>query len=117
MIHQNDELTIESRLESNQLMVRWRGRSETRDPSRALAPILEAVTREIGTAAAVEFDFRSLEYMNSSSIRPILKLVQSASTLTKHVRVRYDSSKHWQRLSFAAIGAVLASLGNVELAP
>lgn len=116
MIHQNDELTIESRLEANQLIVRWRGRSESRDPSRTLGPILEAVTREVGTAPAVEFDFRSLEYMNSSSIRPILKLVQAASTRTKHVRVRYDDSKHWQRLSFVAIGAVLASLGNVELA-
>lgn len=115
MIHQSEELTIESRLEPSQLVVRWRGRSETRDPSRTLAPILEAVTNEISSAPAVEFDFRPLEYMNSSSIRPILKLVQAASTRTKHVRVLYDSSKHWQRLSFAAIGAVLASLGNVEV--
>jgi len=115
MRHEHDELTIDARLEEGQLVVRWLGRSEARDPSRALEPIFDKLQQELESASRVEFDFRSLEYMNSSSIRPILKLVQVASSRAEGVRVLYDGTKNWQRLSFVAIGAVLAGLGNVEL--
>ena len=53
--------------------------------------------------------------MNSSTIRPILKLIQQASNSVARVRLVYDKSKNWQRLSFTAIGAALTSLSNVEL--
>jgi hypothetical protein len=76
---------------------------------------MEEMRRAFESASSVEFDFRSVEYMNSSSIRPILELLQSASSKSETVRVRYDGSKNWQRLSFQAIGAVLATLGNVEM--
>jgi len=96
-------------------VVRWRGRSEGRDPGRALEPLLKAVGADLAEVQSVEFDFRSMEYMNSSTIRPILQMVQNASSSVGTVRVVYDGSKNWQRLSFMAIGAVLATLGNVEL--
>ena len=115
MHFQTDSLTVESRNQQGQLFVLWRGRSDGRDPSRALEPVLEAVGADLRGAKSVEFDFRSMEYMNSSTIRPILQMVQRASTSVDHVRVVYDGSKNWQRLSFLAIGAVLATLGNVEL--
>ena len=115
MRYQTEDLTIESQQERDQLVIRWLGRSEGRDPSRTLQHVLEAVGNDFKPAVDVEFDFRSLEYMNSSTIRPILKLVQQASAKANNVRVRYDGSKNWQRLSFKAIGAVLGSLRNVEL--
>jgi hypothetical protein len=115
MRYQTDQLTIESHRNRDQLTIRWLGRSEARDPGRALQPVLEAVGADVAGAASVEFDFRSLEYMNSSTIHPILKLVQAASTKSTRVRVIYDASKNWQRLSFMAMSAVLAGLRNVEV--
>jgi hypothetical protein len=113
--YQTDQLTIESHKNRDKLVIRWLGRSEARDPGRALQPVLDAVGADVSGAINVEFDFRMLEYMNSSTIHPILKLVQSASQSSSSVRVVYDRNKNWQRLSFMAMGAVLAGLKNVEV--
>lgn len=115
MRYQTDELTIESSNTADQLVIRWLGRSQERDPSRTLEPVLKAVDALLETAQSVEFDFRALEYMNSSTIRPILRLVEKASDKAATVRVLYDKTKNWQRLSFMAIGAVLAGFPNVEM--
>jgi len=115
MRYQADDLTIESLEHDDQLVLRWLGRSETKDPTRTLQPVMEAVISALQSAQSVEFDFRALEYMNSSTIRPILKLLQTASTRAANVHVRYDAGKTWQRMSFLAIGVALASLANVKV--
>ena len=115
MRYQAEDLTIESLEQDNQLVLRWLGRSETKDPSRTLQPLMEAVISALQSAQSVEFDFRALEYMNSSTVRPILKLLQTASTRAANVHVRYDAGKTWQRMSFLAIGVALASLTNVKV--
>jgi hypothetical protein len=115
MRYQADDLTIESLHQSELLVVRWLGRSEDKDPSRTLQPVLDAVCEQFHGGQAVEFDFRGLEYVNSSTIRPILGLVQRASSSSSSVRVLYDEGKTWQRMSFRAIGVALASLANVQV--
>lgn len=115
MRYQAEDLTIESSQEKDQLIFRWLGRSETKDPSRTLQPLLEAIVGSMQSSQAVELDFRSLEYMNSSTIRPIMKLVQTASGRAASVHVRYDAGKTWQRMSFLALGVALAGLGNVQV--
>ena len=115
MRYQAEDLTIEALEQDNQLVLRWLGRSETKDPSRTLQPLMEAVISALRSAQSVEFDFRALEYMNSSTVRPILKLLQTASTRAANVHVRYDAGKTWQRMSFLAIGVALASLTNVKV--
>jgi anti-anti-sigma regulatory factor len=115
MRYQADELTIESVERDNQLVLRWLGRSEAKEPSLTLQPLMEEVIGALEGTRSVEFDFRALEYMNSSTIRPILKLLQTASTRSGDVHVRYDAGKTWQRMSFLAIGVALASLSNVKV--
>jgi hypothetical protein len=115
MRYQTDKLSIESLSQHGELVLRWHGRSEARDPAQELKPVLDAMGADLERARVVEFDFRAMEYMNSSTIRPILMMVQSTSARVSAVRVRYDGSKNWQRLSFLAIGAVLGTLDNVEV--
>ena len=115
MRYQAEELTIESLPDQGKLVVRWLGRSDGRDPSGTLSPVLEAVRADMQSATAVEFDFRSLEYMNSSTNRPILNLIQAASGSVASVRLLYDKTKTWQRLAFSAMGVALSGLHNVEL--
>jgi hypothetical protein len=115
MRYQIAELSLESSRRDDELLIRWLGRSEVRDPGRMLQLLLDAVGSDLRSARSIEFDFRALEYMNSSSILPLLKLVQTASSSAANVRVRYDAGKNWQRMSFPAIGAALAILGNVQV--
>ena len=115
MRFQAEDLTIESVQRSDQLVVRWLGRSEDRDPSQTLQPLLDSLSEHFRGASSVELDFRALEYMNSSTVRPILNLVQRASASAGNVRVLYDASKTWQRMSFLAIGTALRHLTNVQV--
>ena len=115
MRYQADDLSVESLEWNDQVVFRWRGRSEAKDPSRTLQPLLEAVVSTLHGAQSVELDFRALEYMNSSTIRPILQLVQTVSSSAANVCVRYDAAKTWQRMSFLAMGVALASLTNVKV--
>ncbi|MCC6875272.1 MAG: hypothetical protein IT378_13275 [Sandaracinaceae bacterium] len=60
-------------------------------------------------------DFRELEYMNSSTVRPIIELLQSANTNASAVRVLYRSGVTWQRLSFRLIEALSKDWGKVTM--
>jgi hypothetical protein len=110
---QADDLKIEVKVERTLVCLTWLGQSNSRDPSAVLRPLFDELTGHVSKEREVELDFRSFEYMNSSAFRPILLFVQQASKSSRGVRVRYDSRKNWQRLSFKTLQAVSASLGNV----
>ncbi len=109
------ELKIEIKVGAKLLKLTWLGQSNTRDPGQALRPFLEEMAQLFNKEREVELDFRNLDYMNSSTFRPILNLVQAASSAARAVSVRYDAQKNWQRLSFKTLQAVSASLGNVRV--
>ena len=117
MRYQSEGITIECVSSRQQVTLRWLGRSDARDPRQTLKPLLEAVRSKLDSAQSVDFDFRSFDYMNSSTIGPLLRLIRDTSHNAATVRVLYDGTKNWQRLSFMAIGAVLASIDNVEVCP
>lgn len=97
-----------------EMTLTWRGTSDARDPSALLTPPLNAIAAGITANHSLVLDFRQLEYMNSSSVRPILAFLQQVSGTAKSVRVVYASQKSWQRLSFMAMRAVLATAKNVS---
>ena len=41
--------------------------------------------------------------MNSSTITPLIKILERAKRGTSHVTVLYDKSLHWQDLTFSAL--------------
>lgn len=109
------ELEIGVKVATGIVRLTWLGQSNTRDPGATLRPFFEQVMVLLNKEREVELDFRGLEYMNSSTFRPILSLVQTASVSARGVSVRYDATKNWQRLSFKTLQAVSARLGNVRV--
>jgi hypothetical protein len=97
------ELTIEV-AEGDDLRLVWRGKSNDREPERFLAPIFSAVlgrAREGGKQ--VVLDFSALEYMNSSTFTPLVKMIGEAKRTGVTVTLEYDGSRKWQSVSFAAL--------------
>ena len=113
---QSGELKVAINVGSRLLKLTWFGQSNTRDPHAMLAPLLDEIRPLLSRERDVELDFRDFEYMNSSTFRPILGLVQAASKESRAVNVRYNTQKNWQRLSFKTLEAVTAVLGNVRFA-
>lgn len=108
------ELKVEVVMTRSSVKLCWLGRSVERDPAKSLAPFFGSIEQQLGDRS-VELDFRSLEFMNSSTVKPILMFCQSASTKARAVSVRYDSQKTWQRLSFGLLRAVSSTWKNVTV--
>jgi len=48
-------------------------------------------------------NFLKLEYMNSSTITPIIRMLESTKKSTENISILYDKSKKWQDLCFTAL--------------
>jgi hypothetical protein len=108
-------LAIRVDVQFAKLRLSWSGQSVARDPSTALAPFFETLSRYAGKTRDIELDFRGLEYMNASTLKPIVTFVQGANNDYRSVLVRYDASKNWQRLSFKLLQALAGSWSNVRI--
>ena len=82
----------------------FRGKSNDRDPSAFLAPILDEVVRQSRAGEKeIVLDFQALEYMNSSTITPIIKILDQIKGGSERVSILYNQAVKWQHLSFTAL--------------
>jgi hypothetical protein len=109
------ELNIHVDLSLSKLRLSWRGRSTSRDPAGLLKPFFDTLSVHIDKQHDIELDFREFEYMNSSTLKPILTFVQTAAGEARSVEVKYDAKKSWQRLSFRLLQAVSSTWNNVSV--
>ena len=98
-------LTLEKNVGDTSITIRFIGKSNERNPSKFISPILSDVLHQSDSGnKEIVLDFNELEYMNSSTITPILKILNTA-TREKNYRITivYRQSLKWQDLSFSAL--------------
>ena len=98
-------LTLEKIVGDTSITIRFIGKSNERNPSKFISPILSDVLHQSDSGnKEIVLDFTELEYMNSSTITPILKILDKA-TREKNYRITivYRQSLKWQDLSFSAL--------------
>ncbi len=97
-------LSLELSDQGPEVVVRWLGRSTARDPRLFLKPVLERMlAASLSQKKTLVLDFRGLEYLNSSTITPVVRLLQQAMASDGRVIVRYRDDLQWQRLNFSAL--------------
>ena len=97
-------LTIEILEDDNSIRAIWRGRSIEREPAGFIAPILNGIIKSSNyNNKMVELDFQELTYMNSSTITPIIKVLERAKRGTAQITVLFDKTLKWQDLNFSAL--------------
>lgn len=98
-------LTLEKIEDEPSLTIKFIGKSNERNPSKFIYPILsDALDQSANANKDIILDFRDLEYMNSSTITPILKILDKAKRTEKHrLTIIYRQSLKWQDLSFSAL--------------
>ena len=112
----SDQLEIEVKEDSESIDVIWTGKSIDRDPGKFITPILTGVlNRSVDRQKEVVLDFRKLRYMNSSTITPVIKILERAKRGNVRVRVFYDSNRKWQDLSFSALAIFQTRDGRVTV--
>jgi hypothetical protein len=107
----NDKQVFESGLlklevteNSDAINVDWKGKSADRNPSSFLTPILLKILKDSSdTNKGIVLDFRNLQYMNSSTITPIIKILKRSGKSNKQLTLLYNKNLKWQELNFSAI--------------
>lgn len=97
-------LTLELRDEEGAVYVVWSGRSIEREPGPFIVPVLtRAIELGRNGSKPLILDFQSVAYMNSSTLTPIIRLLDRARRTVNTVRVLYKRELRWQELSFTAL--------------
>ena len=100
----NELLKIEVTEKDDTIEIRWMGKSTDRSPSKFITPILVNVLKVSGeNDKRIILDFRKLDYMNSSTITPIIKVLERAKKGKTQVSVIYSKALKWQDLNFSAL--------------
>ena len=100
----DDQLTIEVTEDDANVSLVWKGRSIVRKPNDFVMPImLDALSVANESGKRLVLDFQELEYMNSSTLTPIIKILERARRGETQLTVIYKESLRWQDLSFAAL--------------
>ena len=88
----------------DQILVHWSGKSINRKPNIFITPILKkALKRSSDYNKRMILDFCDIEFMNSSTITPIIKILERAKRSKASVTVKYLESLKWQHLIFSAL--------------
>lgn len=102
--HTSNLLTIEVEEIDTIIEIRFKGRSIEREPGSFISPILlESLQKGIESNRRVRINFESLGYMNSSTITPLLKILENLQKSQSSISILYKKSKKWQELCFSAL--------------
>ena len=111
-----NNLSIEVIEYENLIDVKWEGKSTDRHPSRFISPILVKVLEMASTMnKRITMDFQKLSYMNSSTITPIIKILDRAKKGITKITLIYRKSLKWQELNFSALEVFKTQDNRLEI--
>ena len=114
--HEQGALAIDVAEAGGALVLTWHGRSDAREPGRFLVPVLDAaLERARAGGRRLVLDFTAVEYMNSSTFTPIVKLVAQARAAAVPLTLEYSLERSWQALSFSALRTFETRDGRVTV--
>jgi hypothetical protein len=88
----------------DEISVRFSGKSLLKDPGAFMMPIfLDLLAKSNEGERRVILDFRKLAHMNSSTLTPLIKILERARLGKLRLAVVYHKSMKWQDISFFAL--------------
>jgi len=115
-ILENEQLKLEISDEPDVITVKWLGKSIERDPAKFLNPVLKEIFETANSGRkSILMDFRNLEYMNSSTITPIVKILAETGRDVVKVSIIYSKMLRWQDISFSALKIFKVKDSRVEV--
>jgi hypothetical protein len=107
-----DNFEIKVSEQTDEVKIQWLGRSEARNPAEILNPYLDNIANQL-RGKNILIDYTKLEFMNSSTVPPIIKFIKSCSVNGMITNVHYNKNLEWQSASFMPLKTVCIILKNV----
>jgi len=112
----NNALEIKVTENDEAIQLAWLGKSTDREPGKFIAPLLmDIIKRSTDLGKRVILDFRKLGYMNSSTITPIIRVLERAKKGKNMITVMYQKSLRWQEVNFSALRIFETTDQRVEI--
>ncbi|MFZ5469630.1 MAG: hypothetical protein ACOZIN_09350 [Myxococcota bacterium] len=103
-VYERGELTLCLKEDEQGVHLEWVGRSMELAPSSFLLPVLtQAVARARQLHKPLVIDFQKLQFFNSSTIGPVVQVLEQARRGAQQVTVLYKKDHKRQALSFTAL--------------
>jgi len=100
----NAQLHIDLSEDEASIIIHLLGKSILRDPNEFIMPILQDVIKVANDKnKRVIIDFTDLIYMNSSTLTPIIKILERIRLGEGKITLLYKKSLKWQDISFSAL--------------
>jgi hypothetical protein len=100
----NNQLHVEVEQAGEAVRMRFLGKSMLREPGEFLLPLLLKMLAEaIDGKKRIVLDFRDLAYMNSSTLTPVIKILERARVGRGEITLVYRKALKWQDISFSAL--------------
>src|SRR4030067_1546085 len=97
-------LEIEVNEDEISISVKIKGKSVDRDPSDFITPILsDCLNTCTKNDKELILDFQELEFMSSSTITPVSRILEIGKLRSARIKIIYQKSKKWQYLNFSAL--------------
>jgi hypothetical protein len=109
-----DGLVVKVLADEPSVHIKWEGVSDSRDPGTKLGQFLQEITPSL-KERDVTIDFRSLEYVNSATVSPIVQFVKDLDGKTKSVTLLFNTSIFWQRTQYRCMRVIASALQRVEV--
>lgn len=108
-----DELEIEV-VRGNPTIIKWRGVSQGINPGSSINPFFDILVRKLKDEEVV-VDFCELEYMNSSTVPPIVNLCKLFDAKKIITTIRYSAASSWQPAIFKGLVTLSRILKNITV--
>lgn len=112
-----DDLYIEIVEEKETIKIIWNGESLNLHPAKEIDPYFNELINQLPKTKLIVIDFKQLKIMNSSTIPPILRLINNLENLNIKTNVLYDATQSWQRACFKPLATITKHYRNIELIP
>ncbi len=108
------ELKISLKGNGRRVYMSWNGRSAERDPATLLNPYLEGLLDEIQNRELL-IAFQELQFMNSSTVSPIIRFLKKLNERQVDTRITYDGRSKWQSASFKALNGLAMMMKHITV--
>jgi len=100
-VSENDLLIIEIKESAEKVTFNWKGKSTGIDPAKFLGPIFDK--HLFNNQKIIEMDFLELEYLTSSTVTPMIRLLERIKNSSRSMKIFYDRDVDWQVKVFSAL--------------
>jgi len=108
LVYRRESLSLRLVEEDDVLRLIWAGISAEKDPEEFLEPIIQDfLEKGRNSKRQMEMDFTALEFMNSLTLKPIIRLLyaikKDKDKLGLRIRIKYSKSVLWQEVNFRSL--------------